>query len=274
MSTPRASHLFSALLPLAVCALGALGSAQTALFQFPLQTSQVVPPVGTGASGSGMLSLNPLTGNVTVAGSYAGLAGTQTLVHLHGPALAGASAPVVATLTGSGGTSGSFSGLALLNVTQSAEVLAGKFYLDVHTTTSPDGELRGQVCRLAVAVTRNSGANPQSYTCSAPVFGGTFSASVDLSTTGHTFAALFAFGSPADVLLTGGQRLLCIDLAGGGEVLTGAGLGPAPGPLATFQLAAPSSLAFCNLTFSSQAIHFGGVVPFALSNARDVSLGF
>ena len=270
-------HLRATTLSLAALTLFARGEhvcAQTQLFEFPLQTSQVVPPVASGASGIGMLSLNPLTGNVTVAGSYTSLAGTQSQVHLHGPAPAGSSALSFASFTGTGGTSGSFSGLALLNAAQIADVLAGRVYLDVHSSAHPDGELRGQVCRKAAAATRNSGANPQSYTCTPAVFGGTFQATVDLTTTGHSFAALFAFDSPVDLPLPGGQRLLCLDMLGAGEIFTGSGIGPAAGPTAVFNLPAPPLLSLCNVTCCSQALHFGGVTPFALSNARDLSLGF
>lgn len=262
------------LLPVLLLACGARAAAQTQILAFPLETGQAVPPLATGASGSAMLSLDPPTGIVTVLASYQGLSGTPTEAHLHGPAVAGQVAPSFAPLSVTGGASGTISGLAFLSQARVAQILAGEVYLDLHSSAHPEGELRGQVCRLASALSRNAGANPSSYTCSAPVLGGSFSATVDLSTTGHAFALLFGFVTPVDLPLGGGQRLLCLDLAGGGEVFTGTGLGPRAGPLATFVLPTPSSLAFCNVTFSSQALHFAGVTPFALSNARDLSFGF
>jgi hypothetical protein len=67
---------------------------------------------------------------------------------------------------------------------------------------------------------------------------------------------------------------LCIDLGGSGELFTGGGLGPMPGPMATFSASVPNDLNLCSFAFSSQAIHFGTVVPFALSNAQDLTVGF
>jgi hypothetical protein len=67
---------------------------------------------------------------------------------------------------------------------------------------------------------------------------------------------------------------LCLDLLGAGEIFTGTGIGPAVGPVAVFDLPVPAALTLCNITCCSQAIHFGGVAPFALSNARDLSIGF
>lgn len=268
------------LLALAALALAApigrsvAAQAPAELFFFPLQTEQQVPPAASTASGDAMLSLDALTGIVSVSGDYAGLAGPAFQAHLHGPAAAGTGGPPFALLSVTAGTAGTVSGLAFLSQAQVADVRAGRVYLDVHTDVFPGGELRGQVCRLAAAATRNAGPNPASYTCNAPRFGGLFQATVDLTTTGHAFAFLFAFDSPADLVLPGGQRLLCLDAGGTGEVFTGVGLGPLPGPLATFELRAPPSLAFCNLHASSQALHLGGVLPFALSNARDLSMGF
>ncbi len=274
MHLPR-TRLLAGARALVLALLGAPAAAQTQVFEFPLQPAQVVPPVASAASGSAMLSLNTMTGNGTLVATYTGLSGLPTAAHLHGPAGAGATALPIVLFPTPGGTSGQVSGFALLNAGQIADLLAGQVYFDIHSAAHPDtGELRGQVCRRALAASRNAGANPSSYLCLPPAFGGTFVAAVDLATTGHAFALLFAFAAPADVALPGGQHLLCLDTLGAGELLGGAGLGPAAGPLAIFQAPVPASLALCNLTLSSQAIHFGGVQPFALSNAQDLSLGF
>jgi hypothetical protein len=49
-----------------------------------------------------------------------------------------------------GVTSGSFSGTATITDTQEADLLAGLWYVNIHTTTSSGGEIRGQVAATAV----------------------------------------------------------------------------------------------------------------------------
>ena len=264
--------LASTLAALFLLALAA--EAQVVTFTIPLEGSQEVPPVVSGGSGTATITLDSATGSVTVSGSYTGLSGNQSVAHIHGAAAAGANAGVVLALTGTGGTSGTISGSGVLNAARTAEMLAGRHYVNVHSTAHPGGELRGQICLPATVASRNAGANPVSYSAAPLVFGGSFNATVDLSTTGHDFAFLLGFDTAVDVALGGGQRLLCLDLGGSGEVFSGAGLGPVPGPSANFSAPIPNDLAFCNFTFCSQAVHIGGVAPFALSNAQDVTVGF
>jgi hypothetical protein len=156
---------------------------------------------------------------------------------------------------------------------------AGLHYINIHTMNFGAGEIRGQICESAQVNTRNptgpgTGTNPLSFQCAPLTFGGALSATVHLgATTGHSSALLIAFDSKINVLLGGGQRLLCVDLGGGGELFTGAGLGPVAGPMAVFSGSVPNDLGFCNFEMTAQAIHFGGVIPFALSNAQDITIG-
>ena len=122
----------------------------------------------------------------------------------------------------------------------------------------------------ALAVVRNIGANPFSYTTNAPVLGGTLSGSVDLTMTGHSHALLFGFETPATLPLGGGQTLLVNVLDPAGELFA---LTPRSGPLASFSTPVPADAALCGFVLSSQAIHFGGSSPFALSNAQDMTVG-
>lgn len=117
---------------------------------------------------------------------------------------------------------------------------------------------------------RNSGTNPASLSSNPPVLGGTWTATVDLTTSGHTFAQILGFQSPLDLPLPAGQTLLTNALDPGGEQL---GQPLRSGPLATFDLPVPNDPSLYGLSFSVQAIHALGVVPFALSNALDIVLG-
>jgi len=125
----------------------------------------------------------------------------------------------------------------------------------------------------ASATFRNAGTNPASYDVVAlPVLGSTFSGTIDLGgTTGHGLAWLVGFRSPLSMVLGGGQVLLVDIGAPWGELFQ---LPIVPGPLATFDLDIPADPVWAGFECSSQALHVGGVQPFALSNARDLVLGF
>jgi len=122
----------------------------------------------------------------------------------------------------------------------------------------------------ASATLRNAGTNPQSYTAAPPVMGELWTATVDLSTTGHSLAIIVGFDTPFQIMLGGGQTLLIVDAFNSGEFL---GLPFQAGPTATFQLDIPLITAFCGFPLYTQAAHIGGVSPFALSNAMDLVVG-
>jgi hypothetical protein len=49
-----------------------------------------------------------------------------------------------------GVTSGAFSGSATITDTQESQLLAGLWYMNIHTATSAGGEIRGQVYAVVV----------------------------------------------------------------------------------------------------------------------------
>jgi len=117
---------------------------------------------------------------------------------------------------------------------------------------------------------RNGGTNPDSYTASPASFGETLQFTIDLTTTGHDMALVIGFDSPFQLTLGGGQTLLCLDLMGNGELIN---TGFFPGPIANISLPVPNDPALAGFFVSTQAIHAFGVVPFALSNAQDITIG-
>jgi len=124
------------------------------------------------------------------------------------------------------------------------------------------------LCDDGGVVVRNAGTNPSSLQAGAAILGATWTATVDLSLTGHALATLVAFLTPAQFPLPGGQTVLVNPFDPSGEILQ---LAPAGGSPATFQVPVPNLPSVCGLTVSAQAVHFGGVTPFALSNALDVT---
>lgn len=115
----------------------------------------------------------------------------------------------------------------------------------------------------------NQPPNPPSLTASPFELGEPFWLQSDVSMSGHLSGVVFAFDTTANVPLAGGQRLLCID-GGSGELL---GYSAQPGPTVFYSGTVPAAGGLCGFFFSAQALHFGGTVPFALSNARDIYVG-
>lgn len=75
--------------------------------------------------------------------NYSGLSGPATAGHFHGPAAIGANAGVV--LGWPMPMSASMEGSATLTPTQVADLMAGRWYANVHTAANPGGEVRGQM---------------------------------------------------------------------------------------------------------------------------------
>jgi hypothetical protein len=105
-----------------------------------------VPPVESPATATATVWLDKDTGTVTWDVYWSGLSGPPTAAHLHGPASKTNRADVQVDLGGNGFVS-PFRGSAQLTGEQAGQLLAGQWYINIHTTAHPDGEIRGQVLR-------------------------------------------------------------------------------------------------------------------------------
>ncbi|HEY2761049.1 MAG TPA: CHRD domain-containing protein [Pirellulales bacterium] len=148
MKYTRFAKLFT-LMICVVCALNGTARAASLQFEAFLEGLQEVPPNVSPAFGFADLSLDSVTGAVTVnAGSnYSDLLGGSIGASLNGPAAPGSNAGVLLSLTldNPGATTGTISGGGTLAAGNIADMIAGNTYINIRSQVFPSGEIRGQL---------------------------------------------------------------------------------------------------------------------------------
>lgn len=93
-------------------------------------------------TGQGQVTAKLNGSTLTISGSYEGMNSPATMAHIHlGPkAIPG---PVILRLDVSAGSSGTISGNLSLTPEQVSALHAENFYVQIHSETNPEGELRG-----------------------------------------------------------------------------------------------------------------------------------
>lgn len=112
-------------------------------FSTQLRGANEVPAVASQGSGSVDAVLNKDTNLFRWKISYTGLTGPATAGHFHGPAAIGVNAGVV--VPWSSPMRSPMEGSATLTPAQAADLMAGRWYANIHTAANPAGELRGQM---------------------------------------------------------------------------------------------------------------------------------
>ena len=108
--------------------------------------SQEIPAVTTTATGNLSGSYDTTSKSLIYTVTWTGLSGEATMAHFHGPALAGATAPPIESLTiTTNGTAGTATDTITATSALHAALLAGQVYYNIHTAANPDGEIRGQI---------------------------------------------------------------------------------------------------------------------------------
>ena len=128
----------------ACVALSAPAFAEKMTMKVPLTSAAEVPPNTSAGKGTADVTYDTVSKMLTWKVTYSGLTGPATMAHFHGPAAAGANAPVVVPFKdAASGAEGS----ATLTDAQAADLAAGKYYINVHTEANKGGEIRGQVVK-------------------------------------------------------------------------------------------------------------------------------
>lgn len=107
-----------------------------------LTAAQEVPPTASAGWGNGSVTYDRISNQLTWSIAYDGLTAPLQSAHFHGPAASGTNAGVMIPINVSFSP---LQGTALLTEAQEAELMAGRLYVNLHTPTYPNGEIRGQV---------------------------------------------------------------------------------------------------------------------------------
>ena len=120
-------------------------SSKIDIFEARLSGAQEVPPVTTSGSGQAELQWNRESNVLSWKVTFTGLSGEVTGAHIHGPASMGENAGVVIPFMT--GISGTITGQTNLTSAQALDLAAGRWYVNIHTSANPGGEIRGQITR-------------------------------------------------------------------------------------------------------------------------------
>jgi hypothetical protein len=119
--------------------------AETVKLHATLKTAWEVPVKTGPGNGDLTATFDTDTKVLTYHVTFSDLSGPAVAAHFHGPATETTTAGpqiVVATPIAS-----PIEGTATLTDEQAADLLAGKYYFNVHTEANPGGEIRGQVLK-------------------------------------------------------------------------------------------------------------------------------
>jgi hypothetical protein len=134
-----------ALLAAALFLAAAPALADTVTLKGELKGSNEVPPNNSTGTGSAEATFDTVTRRLSWTVNFSGMTGPLTGAHFHGAAEAGRNAGIVLPFPGA--SASPITGSATLNEAQATDLLAGRWYANLHTATHPGGELRGQMLK-------------------------------------------------------------------------------------------------------------------------------
>lgn len=159
-----------------------------------LSGGQETPATKSSASGTSTITYDKTSKILSYTINYTGL--TPSAMHFH-TGVAGESGPISITIPGpySSGMTGK---TVALTSAQETSLLGGSFYLNIHSTTYPNGEIRGQVVGSDVVVFNTvtlSGAKEAPATNSSAM--GTVGGSYNKTTKMLSYAITFSGTTPS-----------------------------------------------------------------------------
>jgi len=130
-----------------LAAFASPAAAELVRMQAELSPQSEVPPVASPARGSAEVTLDTVSRELTWRIAFTNLTAPLSAMHFHGPAAPTANAGIVVPITASPAQSSIITGSATVTEQQMNDILAGRYYINIHTPNYPPGELRGQVLR-------------------------------------------------------------------------------------------------------------------------------
>jgi CHRD domain-containing protein len=143
---------------LAVAAIGTLGllimgvpaDADTRLFLAHLTGAQETPPTGAATTGDAVVVLDTVTNQIHYVVTHD--VASPIMAHFHGNGFPGTAAPILVPIGTDPATSASpIVGSAALTAPQANDLLSGRWYVNVHSSTYTGGEIRGQLASVSDA---------------------------------------------------------------------------------------------------------------------------
>lgn len=110
--------------------------------------AQEVPAVNTTAVGTIYATYSQFNKTLNYQITWGGLSGNASAAHIHGTAEPGENAGVLQAFSSfPAKTSGIYNGSVFIDGVKFKEelLLAGKYYINIHTAANPGGEIRGQI---------------------------------------------------------------------------------------------------------------------------------
>ena len=109
-----------------------------------LNGGQETPPTTSNAFGVGFFTLSP-DKTLCYSITYSALEASEIAAHIHGPAAPGTMAAVLFAIDAGSPKHNCTTALSKQNL---KDLKKGMLYVNVHSTTSPNGEIRGQIQRM------------------------------------------------------------------------------------------------------------------------------
>jgi hypothetical protein len=150
--------------------IGLIGSASAATlhYQATLNGKSEVPATTSPATGELLATLDTATKTLTYTLTFQGLTGPATAAHFHGPAAASAAAGVAVAIGKD--LASPMTAKVTLTDAQMKDLMAGQWYVNIHTDANKGGEIRGQVVKATeVVAPKPAPAKPAPAAAPAPM---------------------------------------------------------------------------------------------------------
>jgi len=119
-------------------------SAETITLKADLKSANEMPPNDSTATGTAEATFDTATRTLSWTISYSGLSGPAIGAHFHGPSEPGKISGIALPFHS---PDNPIKGSAVLTDAQAADLMAGRWYANIHTARNPGGEIRGQMTR-------------------------------------------------------------------------------------------------------------------------------